>query len=112
MARVTRTPDPAGATSLTLPIPVAYTSSYQVTVHSQPSGETCYGITSGGGESDDGVVFKITPSGTETVLYSFAGGTIDGALPMGSLLQGSDGNLYGMTSSGGAGSNGTVFEFN
>lgn len=39
-------------------------------------------------------------------------GTADGSYPMVSLLRGSDGNLYGMTSSGGAESKGTVFDFN
>jgi uncharacterized repeat protein (TIGR03803 family) len=48
-----------------------------------------------------GTVFKLSPDGTEIVLYSFAGGT-DGALPVGVLLRDSQGNLYGTTENGGA----------
>lgn len=59
-----------------------------------------YGATLGGGASNDGVVYKITPSGTETILYSFAGGTTDGAWGS-ALIQASDGNFYGITSRGG-----------
>jgi uncharacterized repeat protein (TIGR03803 family) len=50
----------------------------------------------------------ITPSGVETVLYSFAGGS-DGANPEAGLTQGSDGNLYGATYLGGTANFGTVF---
>lgn len=48
-----------------------------------------------------GTVFKLSRDGTESVLYSFAGGT-DGALPVGVLLRDSQGNLYGTTENGGA----------
>lgn len=75
----------------------------------QASGGSFYGMTSAGGASNDGVVFRITASGTETVLYSFAGGA-DGSQPGGSLIQASDGNFYGMTAAGGTGNNGTVFK--
>jgi uncharacterized repeat protein (TIGR03803 family) len=47
-----------------------------------------------------GVVFKLTPSGTETVLYSFTGGA-DGGYPFAALIRDSSGNLYGTTSAGG-----------
>ncbi len=67
-----------------------------------------YGTTSQGGSSNDGTVFKITPTGTLTTLYSFSGG--DGSLPKGALLQAGDGNLYGTTSEGGANNMGTVFQ--
>ncbi len=46
-----------------------------------------------------GTVFKITPSGTFTSLHSFVHS--EGDFPVGPLVQGSDGNLYGATSSGG-----------
>ena len=69
-----------------------------------------YGLTSHGGDkNEDGVVFKITTTGAETVLYSFVGGN-DGRVPMGSLIQGKDGSFYGMTQYGGRHSFGTVFE--
>lgn len=47
-----------------------------------------------------GVVFKIDPSGNETVLHSFAGP--DGVEPFGNLVQDTEGNLYGIAVSGGA----------
>lgn len=71
-----------------------------------------YGVTVYGGANGLGIVYQITLSGTETVLYSFAGGTTDGANGAHTLIQGSDGTLYGVTYSGGAGGKGTVFEIN
>jgi uncharacterized repeat protein (TIGR03803 family) len=71
-----------------------------------------YGTTSAGGASGQGTVFRLTPTGVETVLYSFAGGFVgvaDGGDPSTPLIQGSDGNFYG-TSGGGIGNNGTLFK--
>jgi uncharacterized repeat protein (TIGR03803 family) len=64
-----------------------------------------YGTTIvGGGTSCGGAgcgsVFRITPAGTETVLYSFAGGA-DGANPEASLIADKAGNFYGTTTAGG-----------
>jgi uncharacterized repeat protein (TIGR03803 family) len=56
-----------------------------------------------------GVVFKVDTSGTEIVLYSFAGSS-DGAYPYAGLVLDSAGNLYGTTEVGGASGNGTVFK--
>jgi uncharacterized repeat protein (TIGR03803 family) len=61
-----------------------------------------YGTTSQGGTNKGcgsagcGTVYEITPSGTETVLYRFAGAA-DGWAPMGSLVADGSGNLYGTT---------------
>jgi uncharacterized repeat protein (TIGR03803 family) len=74
----------------------------------QASDGNFYGTTVNGGASGLGTVFQVTPSGAETMLYSFAGGS-DGAYPVAALTQGSDGNLYGTTLSGGASSMGTIF---
>lgn len=68
-----------------------------------------YGTTSTGGTNTYGTIFRITPAGNYTVLRHLNSST-DGAYPMGSLVQGSDGNLYGMTSAGGTGQNGTIFK--
>jgi uncharacterized repeat protein (TIGR03803 family) len=76
----------------------------------QASDGNFYGTTNQGGASGNGTVFKITPSGVESVLYSFAGGTTDGSQPQAALIQASDGNLYGTTNQGGASGNGTVFK--
>jgi uncharacterized repeat protein (TIGR03803 family) len=87
----------------------------------QASDGNFYGTTAFGGTYRQGAVFRITPSGTESVLYSFAGcsssncgiaGSTDGVYPY-TLLQGSDGNIYGTTLGGGAYPNtigGTVFQ--
>ncbi len=71
-----------------------------------------YGTTSFGGASDDGEVFELTPSGALTTLYSFCAQSdcTDGEIPRAGLVQGSDGNFYGTTNSGGADGLGTVFK--
>ncbi|HEX4159618.1 MAG TPA: choice-of-anchor tandem repeat GloVer-containing protein [Rhizomicrobium sp.] len=67
-----------------------------------------YGTTNNGGTYGYGTVFELAPDGTETVLYSFTGGS-DGAFPAAGLLR-IAGNLYSVTSNGGARGAGTVFE--
>jgi uncharacterized repeat protein (TIGR03803 family) len=61
-----------------------------------------------GGTSGSGTVFKITPGGTLTVVYSFDGA--HGETPYGGLTLGTDGNFYGTTYYGGASNHGTVFK--
>ena len=56
-----------------------------------------YGTTSGGGTSGWGTLFRMTPSGVVTVLYSFRGG-FDGGTPLTELVQSTDGFFYGTTS--------------
>lgn len=56
-----------------------------------------------------GTVFRMDSSGNVTVLYSFSGQS-DGNFPQASLIQGSDGSLYGTTSAGGAHGYGTIFK--
>ncbi|MGC1371369.1 MAG: choice-of-anchor tandem repeat GloVer-containing protein [Candidatus Sulfotelmatobacter sp.] len=74
-----------------------------------------YGVASLGGTGETcstgtfgcGTIFKLTPSGTLTVLHSFCGGNgcgslpTDGSNPLGRLAIGPDGNLYGTTQAGG-----------
>jgi uncharacterized repeat protein (TIGR03803 family) len=71
-----------------------------------------YGTTVTGGAYEQGVVFKLTPKGRETVLYSFCAQSncTDGAAPSAGLVFDQDGNLYGTTDSGGAHGGGTVFK--
>ena len=47
-----------------------------------------------------GTIFRISPTGKETILYNFTGGA-EGANPAGRLLLDSAGNLYGTTAYGG-----------
>jgi uncharacterized repeat protein (TIGR03803 family) len=69
-----------------------------------------YGTTLWGGAHGWGTVFKVDTLGNETVLYSFNGTGGDGENPLGGLVRGSKGNLFGTTSFGGAYGNGTVFK--
>lgn len=74
-----------------------------------------YGVTRSGGigfngstMSGNGTVFRVTSGGALTSLYQFTGGN-DGANPICTLTQASDGNLYGTTYAGGSNNLGTVF---
>jgi uncharacterized repeat protein (TIGR03803 family) len=71
-----------------------------------------YGTTYGGGASNYGTVFKITPGGKLTTLYSFCAQSncTDGYEPVAGLVQATDGNFYGTTLAGGAYLQGTVFK--
>ena len=78
-----------------------------------PNG-SLYGITSGGGAVEFGTLFSISTDGkTFTVLHSFGDGTVpnDGLEPLGTLIVGMDGKLYGTTIGGGSKGLGTVFKF-
>src|SRR6185437_10047295 len=76
--------------------------SYSINVIPDEQGNL-YGITVYGGDMDCdsgfgcGVVFELTPDGTETVLHTFSG---DDESPSGPLIRDADGNLYGTTYSG------------
>lgn len=79
-----------------------------------------YGTTDFGGSGpyctlDDGcgVVFRFTPEGEFTLLYSFCTlpNCADGNEPQSALIEGPDRVLYGTTTSGGRDGDGTVFQF-
>jgi uncharacterized repeat protein (TIGR03803 family) len=71
-----------------------------------------YGTTAFGGvaglDGGYGVVYKLDPSGQETVLHSFTGG-IDGGQPQGGVVLGPSGDLYGTAPWGGGGANTAPF---
>jgi uncharacterized repeat protein (TIGR03803 family) len=71
-----------------------------------------YGTTNGGGANATGTVFKITPGGTLTTLYSFCAqpNCTDGGNPYAGLVQATNGNFYGTTVNGGANGAGIVFK--
>ena len=72
------------------------------------------GITNSACSAGCGTIFKLTPLGSLTTLYSFCaqgGSCSDGATPWAGLVQGRDGNFYGTTPYGGAdGDYGTAFK--
>jgi uncharacterized repeat protein (TIGR03803 family) len=61
-----------------------------------------------GGASGGGTVFKITPTGTPTIVYSLD--STSGYNPLGGLTLGTDGNFYGDATQGGSTGNGTDFK--
>ena len=67
-----------------------------------------YGTTEFGGPNEAGTVFKITPTGTLTTLYTFPDFS-DGCNPGAGLVLGSDGNFYGTTVTCGGTSSGCPF---
>ena len=69
-----------------------------------------YGATEYQGVNKYGTIFKISPNGVFSTLYSFSGP--DGNGPQDGLIRGTDGYLYGVTQLGGAYNAGTVFKIN
>src|SRR5271157_3863021 len=67
-----------------------------------------YGTSQYGGTNGSGTIFKITPGGSFTLLYTFTNG-VDGAFPNGGLRLDANGSFYGTTGQGGAEQNGTAF---
>ncbi len=77
-------------------------------------GATIYGGGGTGSECNNlyggcGTVFKLTPAGTESILYAFAGES-DGANPFGGVIPGAKGSLVGTALKGGADDFGTVYQ--
>jgi uncharacterized repeat protein (TIGR03803 family) len=117
-------PDVGGGTVFKITPSGAFTSLYSFCSRQEPNSVFCldgntpasviegrdgnfYGTTFFGGAHNDGTVFKLTPAGALTTLYSFCSrgdanihDCLDGVDPNG-LIEGSDGNFYGTTSAGG-----------
>ena len=75
----------------------------------QASDGNLYGTTQGS-QGNDSTVFKMDQKGKLTILHTFTGSKTEGKFPEGGLVQATDGNLYGSTSSGGSGNNGTLYQ--
>lgn len=69
-----------------------------------------YGTAVACGTSNVGIVWRVSPTGKETVLHNFSGGPSDGALPQAGVIMDANGNLYGDTTGGGSSGDGTVFK--
>lgn len=71
-----------------------------------------YGVTTKGGASDRGTIFKVSSTGVFTTLIEFTGnGAINqGSDPRGALVQDNEGNFYGTTSASGANGVGTIYK--
>jgi uncharacterized repeat protein (TIGR03803 family) len=70
-----------------------------------------YGTTGNGGKQNDGALFRITPAGVYSTLYSFcpAAGCKDGFFPQTGMTQHTNGKFYGATESAGTSVNGGEF---
>ncbi len=68
------------------------------------------GPTYGGTVLGNGTVFKLDLSGNFAVIHNFSG--LDGSAPVAGVMQASDGNLYGATSTGGTFNLGVMFRIN
>jgi len=78
----------------------------------QASDGNFYGVTPTGGSVGGGTAFKMTPSGSVTILHDFLNNSTEGLSPRGGLVRAMDGNFYGVTNGGGTGAPsiyGTVF---
>ena len=64
---------------------------------------TTFGYLEGGENSNFGTVFRISPTGQETTIHSFAGLPTDGANPVAGLVRDAAGNFYGAVPYGGTG---------
>jgi uncharacterized repeat protein (TIGR03803 family) len=92
-------------------LPGANDGSQPVAALFQGAGGVLYGTTQGGGSNNMGTVFRLNTDGTGyQVIHHFMGTPGDGKMPLGSLVQGTDGFLYGTTYYGGAGDIGTIFK--
>jgi len=67
-----------------------------------------YGTTADGGTNGFGTLFRMTPGGALTSLFSF--NSANGSAPEAGLVQGQDGNFYGGASFGGTANQGTIFK--
>lgn len=101
---------------------VSFTGSTGAAKGSGPKGSlyydgagTFWGLTSAGGATSVGTVFKYTfPGDVFTTVAEFTGpsGGIPGAMPVASLVSDGAGSLWGTTSGGGTNSRGTIFKVN
>ncbi|MCE3228112.1 MAG: C-terminal target protein [Bacteroidetes bacterium] len=78
----------------------------------EASNAKLYGLTVVGGTANAGVLFEYDPATNVYTKKIDFNGAVNGSGPQGSLMQASNGKLYGMTSAGGSNNFGTIFEYN
>lgn len=76
----------------------------------QASDGNFYGTNYEYGSNQDGTLYKLTPSGQETILHAFS--SAEGTNPVGTPIEASDGNIYGTTLYGGPGGGGGIYQYN
>jgi len=81
---------------------------YQLSALVEGTDGNFYGTTNEGGTYGFGAIFRVSPAGAFDILHNF-GATGDGQHPFSGVIQASDGNFYGTTSSGGANNTGAIF---
>lgn len=85
-----------------------FTFFFTITSNVFGQGATLWGVSTKGGVAKAGTIYSCDNSGNQTVLYEFTGSA---SAPVGKLVPGNNGKLYGMTQLGGTYGYGTVFEF-
>lgn len=70
-----------------------------------------YGLCTGGGTNNAGVLFSFNPSNDKLIKEISFNSSTTGEFPEGSLIQDSDGKIYGFTNSGGNNGDGTLFQY-
>ncbi len=98
--------------NLTTLLPLANAGTNGIQTRGEPilASDGNFYFTTYAGGSGAGTLMRVTPTGTATVLHSFAGASSEGALPQAGVVQGSDGAFYGTTYFGGASNLGVVYK--
>jgi uncharacterized repeat protein (TIGR03803 family) len=81
---------------------------YPVVDLTQVTDGSLYGVTYGGGDANNGSIYKLTPANVFSV-FLFPSNNVDGGQPYSTLLQNTNGLVYGTTTTGGANSVGNFF---
>jgi uncharacterized repeat protein (TIGR03803 family) len=69
-----------------------------------------YGTTYYCGSNGEGIIWKVSKKGKETILHNFSYSSSDGCRPSAGVIRDSKGNLYGVTTACGANNHGTLYE--
>ncbi|MES2513111.1 MAG: choice-of-anchor tandem repeat GloVer-containing protein [Bacteroidota bacterium] len=87
------------------------TGSYPRGSLTQASDGSLYGVTFAGGVNDLGVLFQFNPTTNSFTKKNDFSGVTNGGNPQGTVMQAADGNIYGMTNTGGSDNAGVLFKF-